>query len=301
MPVKIGTFLNNLAAKLGGIDTSSQEWIDLLATNLEVPDVIVNSFNNRELLTDESARNNPKLKSHFTALALNGGDDRIAKTMEELAFPDEFKSEISGITNTFDRINLLAKKALELGNKKAESTGKEKTEIANQYNAMQQEIANLKLKHERESAEKEKMHLEQITNLTLKNKLSTKKIDLKKFNDDSEMAHLIAMNYINKTLTEKGIKISNENQVLKLKQAQDESLDYYNDNQLYTVDNLLDEVLANNNLLAVNDPAPAPVNNGPTRHNNLNTQPANGNQSKPLTGMKNLVAQALADYQKGSI
>lgn len=300
MPVKLGTFLTNLAQKFGGVDTTSPEFIELLSANLDIPDGIAGSFMNANILTEESARNNPKLKTHFTALALNGGDARITAAMDELAFSEDARSEILSAQSTFDRIGLLARKAAEIGKQKVDATGKEKESLTTQYNALQQQIATLKQDYEGKLTAKDTEFTSKITDYILRNKMSTRKLDTTRF--DGETMSTIAFNFLTKALQEKGIKIKNENDVLKLKQAQEESLDYYFNNQPYTIDMLIDEVLANNKLLAVTDPnTPPPGNNGFQQNY---TPPANGaqqpGQPKPLNGMISTLDKALADYNMGS-
>jgi len=297
MPVKIGTLLNNLATKFG-VDTTSPEFIELLSANLEVPDNIASSFQNLTLLTEESAKNNPKLKAHFTALALNGGDARINSAMEELGFSDEYRNEIIGAPSTYDKISLLAKKAAELGNQKAAATGKEKESVANQYNAAMAELVNQKKLYEQQLAGKEQEYSEKMKTHILRGKLTSRKLDTSRF--DLETMSDIAFNQLQKELATKGIKIKNENDVLKLKQAQDDALDYFENNQPYSVDQLIDSVLANNKLLAVNDQPSAAGINGNMQNYQANTTQSNGKTVQPLTGMRSKLDKVAADYQLGS-
>lgn len=297
MPVKLGTFIYNLATKLG-VDTTSPEFIELQSAALEVPDNVASSFQNLTLLTEESAKNNPKLKSYFTAQALNGSDARINSSMEELGFPEDFRNEIVGVHNTYDRISLLAKKAAELGNQKAAATGKEKESVANQYNAAMQELANQKKLYEQQMVTKELEYADKMKTHILRGKLTSRKLDTSRF--DLETMSDIAFNQLQKELATKGIKIKNENDVLKLKQAQDDALDYYENNQPYSVDQLIDSVLANNKLLAVNDQPTAAGNNGAMQNYNPATTPPNGKTAQPLTGMRSKLDKMAADYQLGS-
>ena len=68
-----------------------------------------------ELLNRDLAKSDFKLKTHFTALALNGVDSEIEAAMNELLSDnDDARTELLGIKSTPKRAAALAKKIKEL-------------------------------------------------------------------------------------------------------------------------------------------------------------------------------------------
>lgn len=297
MPVKIGQFILDIAAKAGvNIDTTSPELIDILASGVEIPESVSNAFNSAKILTPEAARNNKELKFHYFSQAMNGIDAEIESILDQYEFPEDARTEIKSVNSTFGKLPILAQKMKDLHEKRDSATGSDKTALTKQINDLQAEMAN-KLREKDEAIAAEKNNASsRITNMILRNKIASRKLDTSKF--DSDMMQDIALNLLNKELQTKGAKIINHNDELRLRRVDDEQLEFYENNNRVTIDSFIDQLLANNKLLAVTDQPPAPGNNG-TQHYNPPANPS-GNQPRPLNGMKSSLEQALADYNQGS-
>lgn len=300
MPVKIGTLLTSIAQRIG-LATDTPEFIELLAANLEVPDTLAQAFTAPELMTLEAARNNPKLKSHFYATSLNEIDRRITGSMDELEFPDEMKTDILAVTSTFDRINLFGKKIKELEARRNGASGQEKTALTAQINELQRKLGELTQASQLQYQSLQQAHSAEISDLILTNMISGRKLDTTKF--PSNVMQNIARNFLDQEMQRRGIKLANTNKVLSLKQAQSPDLDYYHNNQPYTIDQLIDEVLANNNLLQIIDPPPVnPAgNNGNQQQQRQNPGGSNGSgqqQQQPLNGMLGKLDRIAANMNK---
>lgn len=293
MPVKIGTVLNKLAARLG-VDATTPEFIELLSANVDVPDSIASAFETARVLTPDSAKNDPELKKMFFAQALNGVDSRISALLDEYQVPEDLRAEISGAGSTFDKVPLLGKAIKALEAQKVGATAGEKANLQQQINALQAEKANEIAKINEQHTAEIGQYVERLQSMAVRGKISGKKLDTTKF--DPETMQDIAFNMLNKALTQKGAKIVNQNDTFVLKRAEDETLDYYENNQAVTLDSFIDQVLANNKLLAVTDPAPAPGNNPGQRQQSQPMTPTAGGQPQPSNGFLSRIEQAKADF-----
>lgn len=283
MPVKIGTLLNNLAAK-AGYDTTL---LAVPADSFEIPDELVAALESK-LFTEEAAKNNTVLKNHFFKQALDATDKKVASVLEEFGFGDDVKTEIEAIKSTYDRIPALAKKIKELNAKKDDGKG-DKGELQAEINRLNQEKAALITAQEGEIFRLKSESQNQITDFLIKSSIQTANLATDQFGKD--VMSDLAYNYLQKGLQAKGAKIKNDNGTLKLVQASDEALDYYENNKPVTFDQFKDGVLAQHKLIAVNPPAPAPGT--PPPPGTPPARPANPSfQSK--------IDQALADFALGS-
>lgn len=299
MPVKIGTLLTNLANKIG-IPTDTPEFIDLLGANLEVPDAVAQAFA-VDVLTFQAAQNHPKLKSHYYATSLNEVDRRLTSNMDELEFPDTAKMDVMAAQSTFERINLFAKKIKELTAAKEGTSGKEKNELTTQINTLQRQMADAAQQARQILDSANAAHQQEMLDMYLNGRISARKLDTSVYPDD--VMQTIARNYIDSAFQEKGIKPVYSNKTVSLKQSQSPDLDFYHNNQPYTLDHLIDEVLAAKKLITVNDPTGKQGNGGSQQQQQRqqqqqqNNSQNNGNATQ-LTGMLSKLDRLQADLNK---
>jgi uncharacterized small protein (DUF1192 family) len=246
-------------AKRAGVDTESAEFTAALSQvgEASIDDTIAHSME-AELLNRDLAKSDFKLKTHFTALALNGVDSEIESVMNELLSDnDDARSELLGIKSTPKRAAALAKKIkeLEAERNKADNKGDD-----GKAKKAQEEIDRLindfKVKEEKylsDLSAKEREKQEAISNFKEELFFS----GLKFANDyDLETNQTIARIKINKALAEKGAKkIFNFNTgKFEIKRADDESLDYLDErNNKTSFEDFAKGVLTQEKILAVTD------------------------------------------------
>lgn len=292
----IGAFLGAILPKLG-IDTSAANLADVLALGLDIPDnmavPLVTQITAVPLLTMEAAQNNQQLKNRFKAEALNAIDGTLATLMSEYQLPDDVVSEINGTGNTYQKIPALVKKIQALEVAKSAAASKDKPELTNQINALNQRLADIQASTATTIAEKDQQHLSEMTDMLLLNTIRSKNLNTSVFPLETVVS--FAKQLVETEVQKKGVKIKNVNRTLHLKQAAEEALDYYDSNNvLVTVDALVDQVLANNKLIAVTSPAqvPAPGIIGQQQP----IIPTQQIQNIPRTGMSSKLDAALADF-----
>lgn len=109
----------------------------------EVPDNVRNGIDNSLLSVQTALDNHPTIGAAYKAIALNAVDKNIGELLEEYQFPDDYKKEVLSEGSTYKRINLLAKKLVDLqGKKAAGSSGK--AETANEINTLNEQIRQAK-------------------------------------------------------------------------------------------------------------------------------------------------------------
>lgn len=294
MPVKLGSLLNSIAIKLG-VDVSSPEFLELLNLDTDVPDSIATSFN-RDVLTLESAKNNAELKRYFQHNIFNPLDNQISDFMQEDEFDETDKINITSIKNTYDKVRAYRTKLKDLENKKANAnTSKEKNSYSQQIEQLNTQNLQLKQSYESQINELNNKHGDEIINLIRYNKIASSKIKDIGIGTKEDAIRLAIMRQ-DADLKEKGIKLVNDNNVIRLKLANDSALDYYNNNKQVSFDDYNDSFLSNNNFLAVNEQPPAPATNGAGRTNTNNYTPNSSGVNKGAA--LSAVEKSLADYSR---
>jgi hypothetical protein len=282
---KIGTLLNNLAKK-AGYDTSLPAFTEVLSANLEIPDDLAATLESK-LFNEDAAKNNPALKSYFFKQALDGVDKGTVRLMDEFQFDEEIRKEISGITNTYERIPALVKKIQELESKKIDASKGDKALLQDQINKLNQEKAGLIAEKEREIAKIKSDSQNEVVNFM--KQIGIQSANLVTDQYDKEVMVAMANQFIDKELTTQGAKVVNKDGALKLVQASDEALDFYLDNKAVTWEEFRDSVLSKYKLIAVNKPPATPP--GP----NTPPPPAQPGQRPANSSFLSKIEQAKAD------
>lgn len=258
MPVKIGTLLNNLAKK-AGYDTNLPAFTEVLSANLELPDDLAATLESR-LFNEDAAKNNPALKSYFFKQALDGVDKGTVRLMDEFQFDDDSRKEISGITNTYERLPAIVKKIQELEAKKGDANKGDKALLQDQINKLNQEKAGLMAEKEREITQIKADSQKEVVNFM--KQIGIQSANLVTDQYDKEVMVAMANQFIDKELSTQGARVINNGGALKLVQASDEALDFYADNKAVSWEEFRDSVLSKYKLIAVNKPPATPT--GPT-------------------------------------
>jgi hypothetical protein len=249
--MKTGDLLNTLAGKIN--QQNNQALIDVLSRQdvqqVDIPDEFANLLA-ADLMSLDGAKNNASIKSHFTALALNGVDKELGNTVSELGIEDDiFKSE----KDTYGKVRTLSAKIKELVEKKGDSGGKEKADLVRQINELNAKMAKIIEEHNAEVGSMKQQHEEHLMDFLVQSSLQGKNYANKDI--PAEANTKLAKTLLTEALTQRGAKLVKENNVLKLKQASDATLDLYDENHKpVAYDDFVNKVLADYKLLAVSDP-----------------------------------------------
>jgi hypothetical protein len=256
--MKLGDFLNTIAGKTGKTEEIKAVLNNTALATIEIDDALANDINSA-LLTIEGAKNNQALKAHFSTLALNGVDAEILNSIEALGFDDAVKTELLGEKNTYQKHRKLTAEIKKTVEALKVATQKDDPKMIEKYtaqiNKLQSELSGVKESHipKSELETLKKQHEGELTNFIVRNTLSTKKYANETVSPDIniEFANVV----LSRALAEKGVVLVKDGNVLKLKQAADPALDYYDGQQkAVACGDFVDKTLADAKILAVSDP-----------------------------------------------
>lgn len=260
--MNIAELITKLAAA-AGIDTSDPGMINVLSSSeinkVNVPDSISGKLLNG-LLSVESAKNNPDIKSHYVAQALNGVDGKISAALDILGFDETEKSKILAETNTYNRIQLLSDAAKikmdALKAAKAKGGSDENIEkLKNEVLALNSQIKKLGEDHAEALASKDTEHNNNLLNLNIRSLLSGKKYATDSLKISKELILDSAQKAVLAALETKGAKaVLDSNNQIKLVQKDNPEMPFMEANSVVKFQDLMDTALADQNLLAVTDP-----------------------------------------------
>lgn len=298
MAVKVGKFLEKIAKKAGQ-DTTAEVFKPLLELDADIPDEIAAAMDTN-LLTIEGAKSNSEVNKALRQSILGVADSKMDEILKEIkVIPgDDFMKE----KNTYEKINLLSKMIYDAGQKKAsadnqagvhETLKKEKEAFAEKEKEFQKQFAEYQkqLKASQEAYEaKDKEYNSKLEsnsiNYDLYKKLLGKKFDLPE-KMDADLKVQTALLSINNELEKRGLNIKRgEGRELGL-YDKDGKPGYSDDHNLLKLDSFIDGVLAQNNLLKIND-------SGSSQGQNQNP---NGAQTIPNGSTGNAAILAEIDAQ----
>ncbi len=182
--------------------------------SIEVDDAVSNRLTANRFTLD-AAKANPDLKKHFTALALNGVDAEVSKTILELELGDEVKNEIESQDTTFKKVSALAKKVKELEAKKAGTSKVDKTKLEQEIEKLNNDIKTVKDSYTAEKTkllgdfENERINFEVDTFLNSFNFALPKETPAETVRD-------FGRSLINKAFTDKGVKLNKKDGAIVL-------------------------------------------------------------------------------------
>lgn len=255
---KIGEIIARQFKKLG-IDPTD-EVKALLELDTEVSDDIASKLD-KGLLSVDAAKQHPELKTHFRAALLGSADSRMDDLIKELGITvnEEFANE----KNTYERIPLLVKAALDHGKKVAETDGKlnvgellkkERDAFAQKEADLNRKLAELTKTLTDKETEFTSSRQNDLTNFELQKLLLNKNYVFPK-EMDPNLKVTTALGAINTELKKSGLQIKlAETGVLEIvdKEGKPAFTDKYE--PIKDVNSYIDGVLTQNKLLQINDP-----------------------------------------------
>lgn len=288
----LGEFLNALFINAGvEVDNDTLKQIVTKAATSEIDQALVDKFN-QSYLTLNSAKNNPDLKKHFYAVAMNGLDLELDNTMSELGLSEEVANEIKAEKSSFKRAALLAKKIKSLEAEKSSTGSKtEKAEIQAKIDALNAEI--VKARNEKETAVKEveARYKNEINDILLSNVFGGYEYAL----PTSKEANVkLARTLFQEEITKKGYNLTLDNGEFKL--VSSDGMDVYENNKRVVFKDFADGLLAQHNLLKTAQSTQSTQQN--TQTQTQTTQTVNTNRTNKFASRaEELAAEAAKDLQ----
>ncbi len=289
MPVNVGTLLTNLAKKAGYDPTL----LAFPSESFELPDDFVAVLDSK-LLTEDSAKNNPALKNHFRANALDAVDKNILSILDEFEFDEDSRNEITSAKSTYDKIPALAKKIRDLEAAKSTAGKSDKAALQEQINQLNKQISQLSADKDKAIQEERTKAQQEITEHIFKHSIEA--VDFVTDMFDKPTMLQLAEQRVRAAMAAEGAKAVLKDGALTLVQASDEALDFYKDNKRVSYNDFRDNVLANAKIVRVPKPAGqtgTPAVNGNPSTTTTPTVPANNS-------LLAKVQQAQAAWKTGS-
>lgn len=252
----LGDFLNNLA-KTAGIDATNPALVSILS-NADVATAKLDEGFAKQLtsgfLTFEAAKNNPELKSYYTALALNPLDTQFKELATEFELPDDVRTELESEKSSYKRVAMFTRKIKELEAKKAQANNGDKTKFTEQINNLNEQISKIKNDFLAEKSQLIEAHKADRVNWELDSLYSSFEFATPMSKEANiQMAKIL----VSEELKKNNLKIENVDNRLRL--ATNEGTDYYMDNQKVDIKNFMEKTLATNKVLKIDTQAPSPT------------------------------------------
>jgi hypothetical protein len=261
--MKLSDFIKNNAV-LSGIKEDDAKLVTLLTATqtIDMDDALAAPMQS-SFMTMDAAKNNPTLKSHFTAQALKTVDSNIEELMAKYEFPDEDSTEIKGIKSSYERIAKLTDKLAQLQEKKfkvpaTDKDGKLKEKLENDLRDAKAEVVKTRTDYETKLAEKDKEwggKLDGIkTDLAYENILAPLKYAMSNKLTPQEKV-LMAKSVVNAKLNDLGVVLNLEDNKLIPKTKAGTA--YYNAKSLSpSSEDLVKEILMEKGMLEVTPVTP---------------------------------------------
>lgn len=244
--MKLGDFLNTMAGKLNLQQDSN--FLSLVSNdalaNVEIDDALAGQFDTG-LLSLNAAKNSTEIQNHYKPILLKKIDEQFA----ELASQYGFEAENTAEHSTYNRAALLktalAKHIAELEKKSGNG------DAAKQIAQLQSELQKLTQAKDQEIAQLKAEQAKQILSTLVDMELNGKSYANTELGDTNIV---VARTLLNQALSSDGIALVNDNGTIRMKQAADQSLDYYDaSHKQVTFKDYVDSMLANKHMLAVSN------------------------------------------------
>ena len=288
-----GEFLNTMAAKLGA--QQNPHLVSLLANNqlaqADIHDDLANLLNTG-LMSLDGAKNNSDVQNHFKPIILKGIDERLDAIAKQFGF----EAEIAAEKSTYKRAEIIASKMQSLidaeKNKNGQSSEKE-NQLNQQLQQLQSQLQTAIAAKDSEIAQLKQAHESQLLSMLIDAELGDKP-----YANDSiprNVNVMTARNLVDAMLKEKGVIAINDNGTLRLKQAENPTLDYMDEGfKPVSFSSFADKVLADSKMLRVSTAG----KQQPTQQPNqkiIDTQPTTPQIPQSFAAS---IGNSIADLQK---
>lgn len=271
---KVVDFLKSLIVKAGGNpeDEAIKGALGELGADLEISEDLITPIDNGLLSISTAKNNHPEVKKHYFGQAYSGLDAELEALMQAEKLPEEVVAEIKQETSSTKRAAKLAIKIKELEAKKAGANKGDTQKLNEQIADLNNQLRAAK----EATAEIEKKHVSAIKDVKKSYALNKLLAGYKTIHDslDPETKNIILSAVINKNLTAKKANwdVDEADNLLLLGEGNTNL--FGDDNRQLTPKTFLDQVLAKEKMLVVNDNN----NDNNNQHQNSN-RPNNGQYS----------------------
>jgi len=266
---KLGKLMTDLLLS-AGINIESDEIKDtvsaMLTADQDVPDSIASTLKTN-LMTEESAKNNPVLKNYFKAQSLNGMDATLETYVNGYeGFDDATKAAFKAETSTFKRTTLVLDKLREIeGSKVGAGTSaddKAKMEVLRtQIKELNTKVASANDDWTAKEAQIKAQSNNEVMEYAYKAALSGKPYVNKDV--DADVNIMFARNLVDNQLKKDGAQLQFSGGEFKLVQTADPELDYMQESKKVSFGDYANKVLTNNKVIEVSGgpkpPAPPTI------------------------------------------
>lgn len=311
---KVVDFLKSLIVKAGmnPEDEAIKAALGELGPDLEISEDLITPIDNGLLSISTAKNNHPEVKKHYFGQAYSGLDAELEALMQAEKLPEEVVAEIKQETSSTKRAAKLAIKIKELEAKKSGANKGDTQKLNDQIADLNNQLRAAK----EATTEAEKKHVSAIKDVKKSYALNQLLAGYKTIHDglDPETKNIILSAVINKNLNAKKANwdVDDSNNLLLMGEGNTNL--FGEDNRQLTPKTFLDQVLANEKMLVVNDSSNDNNNqnqnsnrpngqysnnngrNGNTNFNNGNQNNNNGNR-KPNTVLLELIENAQKDIQ----
>jgi len=270
-----GDFITSLAT-MAGIPTDNEDFVKVMANKelatADFPDGLASGMLGK-LLTQEAAKNNSDIAKHFKAEALNAVDGKLLDYVSKYELGDEFSNTLKNTQGSYNKMDMfteaLNKKftdQLEVAKTNTDDPKiKEKLqEHINTINGLNTKLSEFQDSHVEKSklTELTEGYEELIMQEKIGNLLGNYDYALPTSKDVNIKT---AFSLLENAFTEKGVKVVNDEGILKLRTSDD--MEYFDkESKKVSLTEFVDSMMADHKLLKVSDPTkPATIqSNGVT-------------------------------------
>ena len=249
-------FLGRLATK-SGLQLTDPKLAALIGNpalaTIEVPDEIVTGMDNNLLSLTQATDNHPTIKNKYTAQALNGIDSRLTQSLSEIGLPADKIAEIQAEKNTYQRYDLVVAAVRDAATAAAKEKHKpeEKSALQQQVNDLLDQLKTQKTGYDSKLAELTAARQRDAVNYQVRSLYGGIRTVLDELPAESKIAALDAL--INKALLDKSASFNIDDAGVLILSGKDDAAVIGANNVRYTPSSLINEVLAQNKILTVND------------------------------------------------
>lgn len=251
-----GEFLNKLALK-AGIKADNPALVALLAVKefatADVPDELANAID-VALMDINAAKANPEVIKKIKNEVLGTADKIIEDFLTGAGYSDDDIADIKAEKSTFVKITKAATKIKELEGKKAAALPADKAAFQKLIDDAKTELRTSAEKSEKTINELKALHGTEMIDMNLRMLMASKKLSLPEEMDPAIKTQ-VALAAVKADLVAKGFQIVNNNGVQEI-QRLDGTAAYDTANRKVDLTTFIDGALAQNKLLAVNEPPP---------------------------------------------
>ena len=275
--MKLNLLLNSVLTKIGAdasVIKSVNDNVSLAA--VEVEDAIAEKMN-VDYFTEESAKQNPAIRSKIKAEVLNGLDAQTAELLDKYEFDDEAKGLINAEKSTSKKYSKLIEKVAEKEKAKAAATGTgTKDTLTKEIEKLNAQILSEKKNWESKVSDIEKARKDDKVNFAIDSIYSALEYSLP--GADKSVSIIAAKAIMGKIASDKGVSFDLSDAGIKLMTK--EGTDYFENNAAVSPADFIKKHLLENKLLKISEGAPAGTPKTNTTHNGVSTPSSNGLMSK---------------------